>query len=203
MTLLQVEQYTLSHAAEIRKIMGISPAFGFLCAAAYIDFLSKLYTGVDKKDIGYIEYIETHFPAKYKSFKFKSKDYDLPLQIYTIFRCGILHSFSLTPDKVNRNGKKMRTVVISHDGKYGDKTYSHLEPFLEDNFDAAVLIGANLCDDIESSIKSLFSKSTAFTNVHKRLQLQPPLSSIYLEIYKNNLPAIELDKTLGNAILVE
>ncbi|MEK6616329.1 MAG: hypothetical protein AABZ32_09500 [Bacteroidota bacterium] len=197
----QVKAYCVDRISEIRSVFVVSPAFGFVCAASFIEFVSKLYTGIDKDGAGYIEFIENEFPAKYKTFKFISTDMDLAKQIYTVFRCGLLHAFSLTPDEKNRDAKTVRTIVISHNGVYGDKKYTHLQNFTEGKFDAAMLIGEDFCKDIEYSLKFL-NGSDALKNVQIRLLKQPPLSSVWdaLEPTKTSRP---LEDGFGNRVLAE
>jgi hypothetical protein len=112
-----VQSYCEARIKEIRNILQDGTPMGFLCVASFVDFLSKLAKGEDKKKTGYKDLIKYYFPKGYTSFIYKSGESDLPDQFYHVFRCGILHSFSLFPDKPNRAGTTARTIVISHDGK--------------------------------------------------------------------------------------
>jgi len=178
-TLTEVKSYCDSRLGEIRSVIRVSPAFGFVCMAAFVEFLSKLYSGKDGKADGYIDFIRETFPPKYISCRFNSGDYDLPDQIYKTFRCGMLHAFSLTPDEPNRGSNKVRTIVISHDGKYGEKQYKHLDKFQENGFDAVVLIADDFCNDIQLAMNKFLTDSSYYNKVTGRIKQQPPLSSIY------------------------
>jgi len=175
---IQIKQYCEARLSEIRKVAQDGTPMGFLCLAAFVDFLAKLAEGKDKKRTGYKDLISNYFPVTYKNFRFSSDDKDLPDQFYHVFRCGILHGFSLYPDQANRSSKVVRTIVISHDGKEGGKTYSHLDNYTDRGFDAAILIADKLCDDINTAIQTMFTYTSVQANSENWVRKQPPIQGI-------------------------
>ena len=173
-----IKKYCEDRLGEIRKVAQDGTPTGFLCLAAFVDFLAKLAAGDDNKREGYIDLITNYFPDAYKNFTYKSGDKDLPAQFYSVLRCGILHGFSLYPDQANRNNSKVRTIVISHDGKDGGKTFTHLSNYTNKKFDAALLIADKLCDDMSSAIQKMFTYTTVQVNAEKWVKKQPPIKEI-------------------------
>ena len=175
---VEIKQYCSDRLAEIRKVAQDGTPTGFLCLAAFVDFLAKLAAGKDKQSDGYRDLITNYFPDAYKNFVYKSGDKDLPAQFYSVLRCGILHGFSLYPDRPNRNGSKARTIVISHDGNDDGKTYTHLSNYSDKGFDAALLIADKLCDDMSSTIQKMFTYTSVQANAEKWVKKQPPIKGI-------------------------
>jgi hypothetical protein len=173
-----IKTYCEDRLKEIREVSKNGTPTGFLCVAAFVDFLAKLAAGCDQKRNGYKSLITAYFPDGYKNFTFSSGDKDLPAQFYSVFRCGILHGFSLFPDRPNRNGTKVRTIVISHDGKDGSNTYAHLSNYTDKGFDAALLLADNLCDDLASAIQSMFTYTSVQANAENWVRQQPPIQGI-------------------------
>lgn len=173
-----IKQYCEDRLCEIRKVAQDGTPTGFLCLAAFVDFLAKLAAGKDNKRNGYMKLIAKYFPDSYKDFAYKSGDKDLPTQFYSVLRCGILHGFSLYPDRPNRNNSKARTIVISHDGNDDGKMYAHLSNYTDKGFDAALLIADNLCDDMSSAINSMFADKSVQANAEKWVKNQPPINGI-------------------------
>lgn len=174
----EIKKYCEDRLIEIRKVSQDGSPTGFLCLAAFVDFLAKLAAGKDEKSKGYKDLITTFFPDAYKNFVYNSGDKDLPTQFYSVLRCGILHGFSLYPDRPNRNGSKVRTIVISHDGKDGRKPYKHLSNYAEKGFDAALLIADKLCDDMSSAIQKMFTYTSVQANAEQWVKKQPPIKGI-------------------------
>src|SRR5689334_12604309 len=80
-------------------VCAIESPWCFLCLSALIDYLSiAAYPNKKKQRDRYVAFIENFFPAKYKNFKYKNGQTDLPDQMYYVLRNGLVHSFSLVPD---------------------------------------------------------------------------------------------------------
>ncbi|MDA8051228.1 MAG: hypothetical protein M0002_14710 [Rhodospirillales bacterium] len=126
----------------------------FLCAAAMIEYLSKLAGGGD-----YVAFIKDKFPPRYRNFQYGSRCADLPEQMKQIMRNGLVHNFSLFPDR-NKGGRK-RSIVLTHRGNQEGphlKLVSRLDCKDEaggEKIDAALFVLEDFCDDIKCVIKKI------------------------------------------------
>lgn len=173
-----IKSYCDDRLTEIRDVAKNGNPTGFLCIAAFVDLLAKLAAGRDQKGDGYKALVTNYFPDAYKNFTYRSGHKDLPAQFYSIFRCGILHAFSLFPDRPNRNGAKASTIVISHDGKDEGNTYTHMSNYNDKGFDAALLIADDLCNDLSSAIQTMFTDTSVQANAEIWVRQQPPIKGI-------------------------
>lgn len=112
------EKYFTDRIRELSQMCVDRTPWVFVCSAAMIDYLSKLVNGEDKGGTGYKGFIRDYMAKvrpEYKTFTYADGKQDLPLQIYHVFRCGIVHSFSFIPDPQARaKGGRDRSIVISH-----------------------------------------------------------------------------------------
>jgi hypothetical protein len=116
MTLQEAEAYFRLRIDELKQMIPAGTPWVFLCGTAVIEYLSKLAVGKDDGGRGFKKFVTDYMPDGYRNFKYKSGADDLPLQLYHILRCGIVHSFSLIPDpNATRNKGRIRSVVLSHD----------------------------------------------------------------------------------------
>jgi len=79
--------------------MPVNP-WPFLCASAFIDYLTKMVNGGAAGREKYKQFVSTYLARinpLYVSFRYHSGHQDLPTQLYQILRCGIVHSFSFSP----------------------------------------------------------------------------------------------------------
>ncbi len=176
---IEIKKYCKDRITEIKSVAQNGNQTGFICIAAFVDFLAKISEGEDKGREGYKRLIREYFDPRYKQFTYSSGDADLPDQFYHIFRCGILHSFSLYPDRNNRRSSKVRTIVISHTGIDSDgDSFAHLQGYTKSGLDAAVLIANDLCDDISSAIDKMFASTSIQSNSEKWVLCQPPIKGL-------------------------
>src|SRR5262249_5273065 len=116
MTLHEAETYFMSRVADLKRMTADGTPWVFLCGSAFIEYLSKLADGKDGGAAGFKRLINTYMLAGYRTFKYKSGVAGLPEQLYHVLRCGIVHSFSLIPNRhTKRKGGRDRSVVLSHD----------------------------------------------------------------------------------------
>src|SRR5271168_5244509 len=74
--------------------MPVNP-WPFLCASAFIDYLTKMVNGGQTGRETYKQFVSTYLAkvnSLYVSFTYGSGHQDLPIQLYHILRCGIVHS---------------------------------------------------------------------------------------------------------------
>ncbi len=140
---------------------GVSP-WGFVCAAAFLDCLSKLVAGQDNKRKGYKDFVKDYLAKinpSYVTFKYKSGSKDLPEQLYHVFRCGIVHQFSLVPDRKSLNsGGRLRSIVLCHRKESKRKNLPHLSQYSSAKTpDAAVFVAEDFAKDLKRVVKLIFS----------------------------------------------
>jgi hypothetical protein len=178
MTHEQVKHYCLNRLTEIREIMKLRNPWGFVCAAAFIDLLSKINKGTDEKRAGYKDFIIEWLPDTYKTFQYANGENDLPYQLYHIFRCGILHSFSFSPTMTDKDARK-QSVIIAHEcQKDSGDYYKNLENYNKNGMDAAIIIAENLCDDLNYAIDNMFKDKNVQRNSEKWVKNSPLIDTI-------------------------
>lgn len=160
MDILEIHNYFKNRVSEIKVICECVNPWGFLCCSAFIDYLVnaiyKKSNATNYKDfiIKYLSEIN-HLYADFEYSKDKKKD--LPEQMYYILRCGIVHSFSLVPDKkAKKNGGRQRSILLSHD-KNNDG-YTHLEAFTKGDFDSVIFTAESFASDLEKLVEKIFTE---------------------------------------------
>jgi hypothetical protein len=155
--------------------MPVNP-WPFLCASALIEYLTKMVNGGVSGAKEYKQFISTYLARVnplYDSFAYASGDTDLPIQMYHILRCGIVHSFSFIPDsQAAAKGGRSRSVLIAHEGV-------HLSPYRNMSQDAALLILHDLVMDLKRVTEQIFFDATSDPalrkNIEDHLQQHPPI----------------------------
>lgn len=158
----QIEQYYKARAKELQRILEDGSPWGFVCAAAYLDCLSKLVAGQDNKRKGYKDFVRNYLAKinpSYASFAYKNGSKDLPEQLYHVFRCGIVHQFSLVPDQQSLNsGGRSRSIVLCRRKESKRKNLPHLSQYSSGTIsDAAVFVAEDFGKDLESVVSLIFS----------------------------------------------
>lgn len=171
--------------AELKKISTIGGPLVFVCTSAFIEYLAKLAAGQDKKGQGYKDFITTWMSQvrpEYRNFKYLNGKTDLPVQMYHVLRCGIVHSFSLIPDEIAvRHDGRDRSIVLLHRKESLERGIPHLSNYPPDKIpDAAAFVAEDFIDDIEAVVGLLFkeaeSNSTLKTNMETWLTKHPLIS---------------------------
>lgn len=130
------------------------------------------------------EFISCYMSRSYCSFRYANGLQDLPMQMYAILRCSLIHAFSLTPlprrDKKPTSGRK-NSILISADGV-------HLGRVLDPPYDAALFVFSPFLNDIESALLEAFSQAERDRGLKHRIERHirihspviplPPLSFI-------------------------
>ena len=177
---------TLSMAHELGEQCKTGSPSVFLLASAYLDYLSKLVSGSDKKRDGYVTFIEkwlAEVREEYRTFRYKDGEQDLPQQMYHVLRCGIVHSFSLIPDQqALARGGRNRSIVLCHRKESDEKDLPHLSNYTSDCVpDAAVFVAEDFTEDIENVAESIFKTAEEDTilkrNIEGWLAAHPPISA--------------------------
>lgn len=184
----EMEKYFKARAREVQRILKDGTPWGFLCVAAFLDCLSKLVAGNDdRKREGYKDFIKKYLKTinpKYASFRYLSGKTDLDEQLYHVLRCGIIHSFSMTPDKQSlNNGGRPYSIVLCHQTEAKTKRLFHLSNYSKGTVkDACILIAEDFGKDLEEVVGFIFSPKARRidTNITKNMKQwikqQPPIS---------------------------
>ncbi len=199
--LKSAEEYFIAEANALRAVHGTP--WIFVGVAVMIDYLATLEKGSRADRSDYISVIRRKFPPEYREFKYavahrkagtgqaikvrgrvvghKKKSMtrmDLPEQMYFIFRCGLVHAFSLVPSATERgNGGRTRSVTLnsradsSRDGIDHLQNYKRL-PLIEDS---AYFVDEDLLDGLIVAIKSVFADKSKHRNIRAMLNKQPPV----------------------------
>ena len=177
MTLDEAQALFLENLKSLES-MAANP-WPFLCASALIEYLTKMVNNGRSGAQKYKHFVETYLGAvdqRYLTFTYATGQKDLPIQMYHVLRCGIVHSFSLIPDaQGTTSGGRPRSVVISHEGH-------HLSPYRENAMDAALLVLHDFVIDLEKVINHIFSTARADsvlrTSIEGHLQAHPPIRAL-------------------------
>ena len=148
----------------------------FLCASALVEYLTKMVNGGPSGAQKYKQFVKTYLAGvdpRYKAFTYAGGQQDLPVQMYHVLRCGIVHSFSLIPDATaTASGGRTRSIVIAHEGR-------HLSPYRENGTDAALLVLHDFVMNLENVIKQSFlaanTDARLRANIEKHLRDHPPI----------------------------
>ena len=187
MTKTQARHYFIARAKDVQKIMKDGSPWGFLCAAAFLDVLAKLVAGRDLKKTGYKSFVRdflSKIDPRYQTFTYINGKHDLPDQIYHVFRCGIIHSFSLVPDQqAIQNGGRVRSIALCHKKESRKKRLPHLSNYSSGaTRDAAVFVAEDFSRDLRKVVSLIFSQDakqiepSINRNIRGWLCQHPPIS---------------------------
>lgn len=190
--------YLIAEINSLRALRGT--VWVFVCAATMIDYLASLSKGRPSGRAGYIEFIKEEMKTEYANFRYEKRHRkpgtgidkkrgnrlvyvprtmthsDLPEQMYYMFRCGLVHGFSLVPSPQElKNGGRERSITINSktdaivDGK------AHLERFSKPPqvVDSIYFIDEDLLDDLVLATNKLFADSAKHANISKMLKERP------------------------------
>lgn len=156
----------------MRDTKSAGTACRFIVPCCFLDYLTKLYNGKSTKSEHYIHFIESNLKkvnSKYKDFKYKNGEMDLPEQIYYIMRCGLVHSFSLSPEKKyeGKNSGRKQSIVLADET---DKELNHLDSFSNDKIkDACVFKLDVFIDDLEKVLDKMFKSAESKPDIQKNI----------------------------------
>jgi hypothetical protein len=144
----------------------------FVAASAFIEYLSKLFYGRGGPT-EYKKFVRLHLSkanSRYRTFAYRFADgsmrRDLPLQLYHVLRCGIIHSYSLVPDDVAlQKGGRDRSVVLAHRAS----GLVHLSQWFHDDQPTCVLVAEDFVADIEATVRYMFRRAQVSKALAKRM----------------------------------
>ncbi len=185
--LAEIESYLYARAAEIKAMVQDGTPWIFLCAASFLDLLTRLANGGRGGRTQYKSFIRTYLSRVnplYIDFQYASGERDLPEQMYHVLRCGIVHAFSLVPDEKSRDeGGRSRSIVLSHRANNDGPHLSVFKRIAPRPFDAALFNAEDFADDIERVIHLLFHEARSKPELAEHiiaayLQLPPIVGDI-------------------------
>lgn len=178
MTLDKAQHHFSDMLRELQK-MKASP-WPFMCAAAMLEYLAKMAIGNGRA--AYIRFIRDFLRQEYRDFEFACGKKDLPEQMYHVLRCGLVHSFSLTPDKNQNKDGRCESIVLAHQG-------SHLDTFPSiggHHLDAVWFVFGDFAEDIQRAIENVFAKAKSDSSLRSRIESQlarsPPVEELPLSL---------------------
>jgi hypothetical protein len=149
---------------ELKDTYAVGSPWIFLSAAALVEYLAKLVNGADKGGSGYKDFV-TQWMARvrteYKDFKYKNGTTDLPVQMYHVLRCGIVHSLSLVPDnRAIQSGGRERSIGLLFRAESIEKNLLHLHSYSTTEMpDAVLFVAEDFVEDIEKAIELIFHEA--------------------------------------------
>jgi hypothetical protein len=174
MTLDEAKRLFTLRLAQLRD-MKPSP-WPFLCAAAMLEYLAKMAIGKGRGP--YKDFVRNYMRKEYREFQFVNGDTDLPEQIYHVLRCGIVHSFSLTPDLKDYPKGRNKSIVIAHEGNHLSRFTGwggHFE-------DAVLLVFEDFANDIGAALDKVFSDAASDAvlkgRIEDHLSGHPPVTEL-------------------------
>lgn len=167
-TIAQVEKYFIDRCNELISLSERGDPWVFLCGAAMIEYLTHMATGTSGRT-AYIDFVKNYFGtinAKYKDFMYQSGEQDLPLQMYVILRCGIVHKFSFIPGPLElSNGGRLRSILIGHE-KNGA---THLARYTSNGMDSVIFAAEQFSKDIKHVVNMIVEESHASSQIESNI----------------------------------
>jgi hypothetical protein len=181
MKIEEAEKYFLERCSELEAMCQEGTPWVFLCAAAMIEYLSKIVNGKDKGGEGYKEFVDHHLAAvrqEYATFRYTNGASNLAAQMYHVLRCGIMHSFSLIPDsRAQYHGGHDRSIVLAH----RKEKRPHLSHFKSRNApDSVCFVAEEFVEDIRKAVERIFILAKTDVglrnNIEFWLKSHPPIA---------------------------
>jgi hypothetical protein len=151
--------------------------WGFVGAASLLEYVTQLINNGQSSAILYKQlFASPYMDPKYASFTYLTDVQDLPVQMYHIYRCGLLHSFSLLADSIGRRqGARDRSIVFnSLVDTPSLKATDHCTPYTQNGLDACRLILEPLLDDIGIAIDNIFADTSMDQSIQQSATDHPP-----------------------------
>jgi hypothetical protein len=207
MNILEAKNYFQDLISAAKKYCADHTPLPFVLGACFIDYFSKMVKGKDKGGRGYKDFVRKYMKEvrqEYATFRYLNGVPDLPVQMYHILRCGIVHSFSLVPDKTyhkrpfflnlcnlglrpkasyKQHGRD-HSIALCHKTEADQKGLKHLSPYAGPrNLDAALFVIEDFLDDLlavnELICKRADNDDKLREKIENCLRVSPPISGGY------------------------
>jgi hypothetical protein len=185
---MTIDQAKTHFAAMLKQLRNMEPSpWPFLCAAAMLEYLAKMTTISGRER--YIQFIKAYMKSEYRDFRFKDGKQNLPEQIYYVLRCGLVHSFSLTPDVAYFRVGRNESIIIAYEGHHLFACVGEGSHYT----DAVCLVFKDFVDDIEAALNKLFGDAQKnpklLASICAHLKSNPPVEGLTSRIIPLRFPA--------------
>jgi hypothetical protein len=188
MNILEARKYLdeLISAAN-KDCVNVNP-LPFVLGACFIDYFCKMVEGKDRKRDGYKNFVRKYMKEvrrEYATFKYLNGTQDLPDQMYHVFRCGIIHSFSLIPDKsIHKQPGRDHSIALCHKAEADKKGLNHLSHYSgPQNLDSALFVIEDFLDDLLAVNEFIYNKAVSDSTLREKiegwLRVSPPITGGY------------------------
>jgi hypothetical protein len=178
------------YCARIKEVKGYAKSgdpWVFLMAASYIDYLVRMVYNVEQSTSNnYKKFIKDYLSLinpLYKDFVYQCGLEDLPEQMYHVLRCGIVHGFSLVPDKHGmKKGGRKRSILLGHKIN-GD---IHFAKIVTTEYDSVLFTAEDFTEDLDKLLDKIFvdiapHDSILTNNIINWVNMYPPIMSISID----------------------
>lgn len=146
-----IEEYFLNLIKGLKRQIVNGDPWLFVCGSTYIDYLTRAVNGRETGASDYKRFLREYFfkaCPEYMAVPFKDISTQMDVQMYHVLRCGIVHQFSLRPDRTGRkHGGRDRSILLAHGYKNNLITYSNNKT--RPPLDSVVLVVEHFLDDLE------------------------------------------------------
>lgn len=183
MNIAEAQKYLKNRLGEISQVgTAQENPWPFVMCTTFVDYM-KAISGYSS----YSSFICAYFPAKYKNFYYKDLGKkDLPKQMYHILRCGIVHSFSLFPDRIGvKRNARPRAITISHSSSKNKHLDYKVWQRDGQTYYSAVFVLEDFVKDISTALNKLFRTAKQDKKLRSRIQAhlkKQPLIGWYTKI---------------------
>ena len=156
-----IENYYLERTLELIEHSKQGDTWFFIGASTFINHLANLVFGNRAGRVGYVEFIKKYMPPNYKNFTYLNGSQDLPLQMWCILRCGIIHSFSLIPYRIYepcKSNARERSIILTHRRNNDGSNLSNYTG-INNNRDAALFVAEDFANDINITAEYIFKEA--------------------------------------------
>ena len=146
---------------------------GFVAIATFMGYLSRLAYGENKAHendkVIYIRFVNNILSQVFSGYQ------AISTQMYSTFRCGIVHAMSFTPalDASEENA----SIAISHDNET-KRTDTSFCVETRGGVAYTVLNASDLANDIEKAIDIIFSNDALAEHALTFVKIQPPIRTV-------------------------
>ena len=160
----------------MEKTKDLESACRFVVPCCFLEYLAKLYYGrilpndnkANDKSI-YLKFVNEIFietNPKYKTFEYDNREIKLGDQMYLILRCGIVHAFSLTPNRRRNTVGKLRSIILADKNDELEHLANFSNEFVEDS---CIFKLEEFINDLDKSLDSLFHKAESDMTIAKNI----------------------------------
>lgn len=164
-------KYLKRHCEALETTANQSDPWVFLCASAYIEFLSKMVMTGNDKYSDFVKSYLTRINPLYTNFTYRNGKQDLPSQMWFVLRNGLIHSFTLKPNK--ENAGRENSILLTHNT-------THLT--LHDKIDGCQLNAYQFIKDLIAVTDLIFEDAKKDNELESRIKkywiINPPLGAI-------------------------